>query len=51
VLADFTRAERADLPALTADAADAVEEIVASGLTAAMNRFNPKKKVSQGDAT
>jgi PTH1 family peptidyl-tRNA hydrolase len=51
VLADFTRAERAELPALTGDAADAVEEIVASGLTAAMNRFNPKKKVSQGDAT
>jgi PTH1 family peptidyl-tRNA hydrolase len=57
VLEDFSRAERALLPALRAAAADAVEEIIAHGLTAAMNRFNPdpntkpKKNVRSGDAT
>jgi PTH1 family peptidyl-tRNA hydrolase len=44
VLDDFSRAEQAALPALVAEAADAVETIVGSGLTAAMNRFNTKKK-------
>jgi len=43
VLADFSRAEQKDLPDLRASAADAVEEILANGLTAAMNRFNVKK--------
>ena len=43
VLADFSRAEQKDLPDLRMQAADAVEEILASGLTAAMNRFNKKK--------
>ena len=43
VLADFSRAEQKELPDLRSAAADAVEEILASGLTAAMNRFNVKK--------
>jgi peptidyl-tRNA hydrolase, PTH1 family len=43
VLADFSRAEQKDLPTLRSEAADAVEEIIASGLVAAMNRFNTKK--------
>ncbi len=43
VLADFSRAEQKELPDLRAIAADAVEEILANGLTAAMNRFNVKK--------
>ena len=43
VLADFSRAEQKELPDLRSVAADAVEEILASGLTAAMNRFNVKK--------
>ena len=55
VLADFSRAEQKGLPDLRSEAADAVEEILASGLTAAMNRFNTKKsekgdkKASQGN--
>jgi PTH1 family peptidyl-tRNA hydrolase len=44
VLDDFSRAEQASLPALVAEAADAVEIIVGSGLAAAMNRFNRKKE-------
>ena len=43
VLADFSRAEQKDLPDLRSVAADAVEEILANGLPAAMNRFNIKK--------
>ena len=43
VLADFSRAEQKELPDLRANAADAVEEILANGLPAAMNRFNVKK--------
>ena len=43
VLADFSRAEQKELPDLRSTAADAVEEILANGLTAAMNRFNVKK--------
>ena len=43
VLADFSRAEQKQLPDLRIEAANAVEEILASGLTAAMNRFNKKK--------
>ena len=56
VLADFSRAEQKDLPQLRSQAADAVEEILARGLTAAMNRFNTtekkndKKNVRSGDA-
>jgi peptidyl-tRNA hydrolase, PTH1 family len=42
VLADFSRAEAAELPDLRMLAADAVEAIVTRGLTAAMNRFNGK---------
>jgi len=44
VLADFSRAEQKDLPDLRMQAADAVEEIIATGLTTAMNRFNTRKK-------
>jgi peptidyl-tRNA hydrolase, PTH1 family len=57
VLANFTGAEQKDLPALIDLAADAVEEIVARGLPAAMNKFNTKpkaklenKKTAGGDA-
>ena len=49
VLADFSRAEQKDLPDLRMQAADAVEEIIASGLTAAMNRFNTKSKNDKND--
>jgi PTH1 family peptidyl-tRNA hydrolase len=58
VLTDFTRAEQKDLPDLRIEAANAIEEIVANGLTPAMNKFNTKKKsvrndgnVGKGDAT
>ena len=44
VLESFTRDEQTQLPALIAEAADAVEAIVGSGLAAAMNKFNAKKK-------
>jgi PTH1 family peptidyl-tRNA hydrolase len=44
VLADFSRAEQKDLADLRSLAADAVEEILANGLPAAMNRFNVKKQ-------
>jgi PTH1 family peptidyl-tRNA hydrolase len=44
LLSDFNRAERAQLPDVVAEAADAVETVVGAGLTAAMNRFNQKKK-------
>jgi peptidyl-tRNA hydrolase, PTH1 family len=44
VLENFTRDEQAQLPLLVGEAADAVETIVSSGLSTAMNRFNAKKK-------
>ena len=47
VLTDFSRAEQKELPDLRSSAADAVEEILASGLDAAMNRFNTKKNESK----
>ena len=40
MLKAFTAAERKDLPILVGDAADAVEQIVAEGLTPAQNRFH-----------
>ena len=40
VLADFTRAEQPELAGIVAAAAEAVKEIVARGLTSAMNRYN-----------
>ena len=46
VLTDFSRAEQKELPELRAAAADAVEEIIASGVLAAMNRFNTKNQES-----
>jgi peptidyl-tRNA hydrolase, PTH1 family len=42
LLSDFTRAEEKDVGELVGRAADAVEAIVKSGLTAAMNAFNIK---------
>jgi len=42
VLADFSRAEAKDLPELRMLAADAIEAIVANGVSAAMNKFNGK---------
>jgi PTH1 family peptidyl-tRNA hydrolase len=50
VLADFSRAEQKELPDLRMLAADAVEEIIASGLTSAMNRFNTKNKDAKSEA-
>jgi len=54
VLANFTGTEQKELPALIDLAADAVEDIVARGLAAAMNKFNTKPKAaaktSGGDA-
>jgi PTH1 family peptidyl-tRNA hydrolase len=49
VLSDFSRAEQAELPELIADAAAAVDEIVARGTTSAMNKFNTKKKPRSGE--
>jgi PTH1 family peptidyl-tRNA hydrolase len=40
VLADFTRVERTELPALLERAADAVESVVAEGIVKAQNVFN-----------
>jgi PTH1 family peptidyl-tRNA hydrolase len=53
VLANFTGAEQKQLPEVIDLAADAVEEIVARGLPAAMNKFNQKPKAAKaagGDA-
>jgi len=44
VLADFTEDERRLLPDLIAEAADATETIVKSGVQVAMNTFNKRKK-------
>jgi PTH1 family peptidyl-tRNA hydrolase len=44
LLSDFNRHERSKLPDVIADAADAVEIIVGSGLSTAMNKYNQKKK-------
>lgn len=44
VLANFSRDEQKTLPHVIAQAADAVEVIVTSGLNAAMNKFNNKSK-------
>jgi PTH1 family peptidyl-tRNA hydrolase len=53
VLANFTGAEQRQLPELLDLAADAVEDIVARGLPAAMNKFNTRPKDTKkagGDA-
>jgi PTH1 family peptidyl-tRNA hydrolase len=42
VLKAFSATERKNLPILVSDAADAVEEITAAGLTAAQNRFHAR---------
>ena len=47
VLTDFSRAEAKELPELRMLAADAVEAIIADGVTAAMNRFNGKAPSQQ----
>jgi PTH1 family peptidyl-tRNA hydrolase len=44
VLANFTGAEQKQLPEFIDLAADAVEDIIARGLPAAMNKFNTKPK-------
>jgi len=44
LLSDFNRDERSQLPEILSRAADAVETVVGPGLTAAMNKFNQKKK-------
>ncbi|HEY6477544.1 MAG TPA: aminoacyl-tRNA hydrolase [Polyangia bacterium] len=53
LLSNFSRAEAKELPDLIGAAADAVEAIVKSGLTTAMNKFNGKgqsNKDSQGNS-
>ncbi len=53
VLANFTGAEQNELPTFIDRAADAVEDIVTRGLSAAMNKFNQKPKAAKtegGDA-
>ncbi len=52
VLSNFSRSERAELPAFVDRTADAVVEIVTRGLTAACNKFNtrPKRKTAGDDA-
>jgi PTH1 family peptidyl-tRNA hydrolase len=47
VLANFTGTEQKELPALIDLAADAVADIVARGLSAAMNKFNTKPKAAK----
>ena len=47
MLTDFSRAEAKELPELRMLAADAVEAIIADGVTAAMNRFNGKAPSQQ----
>jgi PTH1 family peptidyl-tRNA hydrolase len=41
VLRDFSAAERKELPLVLERAADAVEMLLAEGLTAAQNAFHP----------
>jgi len=48
VLADFSEEEQRLLPDLIGEAADAITTIVESGLPAAMNRFNKRKKSEAG---
>lgn len=47
VLADFGSRERETLPVLVADAADAIEMVVASGLLEAQQRFHGDRGVAQ----
>lgn len=42
VLKDFSATERKDLPMLTGDAADAVEQVVAEGLLAAQQKYHAR---------
>jgi PTH1 family peptidyl-tRNA hydrolase len=48
LLSNFSRAEAKELPELIGAAADAVETILGSGLTAAMNKFNGKGQKQDG---
>jgi PTH1 family peptidyl-tRNA hydrolase len=50
LLSNFSRAEAKELPDLIGSAADAVEAVIKSGLTAAMNKFNVRDK-TQNDKT
>jgi peptidyl-tRNA hydrolase, PTH1 family len=43
VLGGFSKEEQTELPFIVTEAREAVETIISSGLTAAMNRFNKKK--------
>ena len=47
VLGGFTKEEQKEVPFLIAEAREAVEAIVASGISTAMNRFNGKKPPAQ----
>jgi peptidyl-tRNA hydrolase, PTH1 family len=51
LLSNFSRAEDKDLPALVAQAADAIETIVGQGLPTAMNRFNGKAQSNKDPGT
>ena len=44
VLEEFSRAERGDLEGIVGRAADAVEAVISDGVTAAMNRFNTRRR-------
>src|SRR5687767_13356427 len=44
VLGGFSKEEQKELPFIVGEAREAVEALVQTGLTAAMNRFNGKKK-------
>lgn len=48
VLQDFSPTERADLPWLLGDAADAVESVVTEGLSATQQRFHAPPRQSPG---
>jgi peptidyl-tRNA hydrolase, PTH1 family len=43
VLGPFSKAEKKEVPFLVGTAADAVETVLAEGVVAAMNRFNPDR--------
>jgi PTH1 family peptidyl-tRNA hydrolase len=51
VLRDFSAAERKELPFLLDRAADAVEALLADGLTAAQNRFHGSGLAETGGNT
>jgi PTH1 family peptidyl-tRNA hydrolase len=49
VLKDFSLDERGELQNVVGEACEAIEEVVRSGMTAAMNRFNRRPEKPDGD--